>query len=97
MKKKKKKVKKQVAKRAIKGQVVDVQQSTDPYVEIKSADFDPKKGMKIELDWNDAFIDYLRKNGYVGTSEEALVQKWLGQLYGELIQDVNPSKTSEYE
>lgn len=93
-KKTKTKTKKQQVKRVVKPKTV---KRVDPHVEIKSADFDPKKGMKIELDWNDEFIEYLKQNGYTGTSDEALVQKWLGQLYGELIQDVNPAQTNKYE
>ena len=58
---------------------------TEPWVNIGSTTYDPVKGFRIELDWNDAFIQHLRDGGIVGRSEEEVVQKWLGVLYGELI------------
>ncbi|CAM6054519.1 unnamed protein product [Sphagnum tenellum] len=33
-------------------------------------------GVYFEFDWNSYWIDYLRLNGYVGHSEEELVEKW---------------------
>ncbi len=69
----------------------------EPHVQIISTAFDPRKGIKIELDWNEEFVEYLKKNGYTGSSDESIVQKWLGQLYGQLITDINPGKTSDFE
>lgn len=58
---------------------------TDPWVEIKSDSLDPVKGIHIELDWNAAFIQYLKDNGLKGRDEETIVQKWLAFLYEDLI------------
>lgn len=58
---------------------------TDPWVEIRSAVIDPVKGIQIELDWNPAFVEYLRDNGMNGQNEETVVQKWLAFLYEDLI------------
>ena len=63
----------------------DKQSSTEPWVEIRSADFDPVKGFKIELDWNDAFIQHLKDSGLQGRDDEVIVQKWLGFLYGNVV------------
>lgn len=57
----------------------------EPWVEIKSADYSEIKGIQIELDWNEAFIQYLKDNGIKGQDEEATVQKWLAFLYQDLI------------
>lgn len=57
----------------------------DPWVEIKSAEFNDVKGIQIELDWNDAFVGYLRDNGIVAREDDAVVQKWLLMLYKDLI------------
>lgn len=62
-----------------------IRNSTEPWVVIKSAKADPVKGIAIELDWNDAFIQYLKDNGLQASSEEILVQKWLAFLYDDLI------------
>lgn len=57
----------------------------EPWVEIKSADHSEVKGIQIELDWNDAFIQYLKDNGITGRDEETVVQKWIAFLYQDLI------------
>lgn len=57
----------------------------DPWVEIRSAVVDPVKGIQIELDWNPAFVQYLRDNGMTGQDEETVVQKWLAFLYEDLV------------
>lgn len=58
---------------------------TTPWVEIKSANFDEVKGFRIELDWNQAFIQHLKESGLKGKSDEEIVQKWLGFLYGDIV------------
>lgn len=58
---------------------------TEPWIEIKSADFDPVKGIHIELDWNVAFVQYLKDNGFKARDDETIVQKWLAFLYEDLI------------
>lgn len=57
----------------------------EPWVEIKSADHSEVRGIQIELDWNPAFIQYLKENGITGRDEETAVQKWLAFLYQDLI------------
>jgi hypothetical protein len=89
MKKKNKKTTKNISKKKV--------STKGPHVEIIGAEVDSRKGIKIELNWNDEFVEYLKKNGYTGTSEEAIVQKWLGQLYGQLAVDINPDKKSDFE
>lgn len=59
---------------------------TEPWVNISSTTYDPVKGFRIELDWNDAFIQHLRDGGVKGRNDEEVVQKWLGFLYGDLIE-----------
>lgn len=57
----------------------------DPWVEIKSAEFNEIKGIQIELDWNEAFVQYLKDNGIKAKTDEGIVQKWLMMLYADLI------------
>jgi len=58
--------------------------SNDPWVTIKGYSFDEKFGLKIELDWNEAFVEYLKANGVHGKDEEVIVQKWLAGMYLDL-------------
>jgi hypothetical protein len=60
--------------------------SPDPWVEIRSADFNETRGTRIELDWNDAFIQQLKESGIRATNDEEYVQKWLAFLYQNLIE-----------
>jgi len=57
----------------------------EPWVEVRSAHLDPVKGIQIELDWNEAFVQYLKDNGLSGRDDETIVQKWLAFLYEDLI------------
>lgn len=61
---------------------------TEPWVEVRSAGLDPVKGIQIELDWNEAFIQYLKDNGMTGRDEDTIVQKWLAFLYEDLINNL---------
>jgi len=55
----------------------EMKKSPEPWVELVNGDIDPDNGIQIKLDWNDAFIVYLRQNGFTGDNEDVLVQKWL--------------------
>ena len=73
----------------------------EPYVEIKSSDYDPEKGIRLELDWNEPFIDALKQNGFTGIDEDQLVQKWLAQTLRqmeiEMAERNKPNNESDYE
>jgi hypothetical protein len=71
--------------------------STEPWVQVIGEHIDPKYGIRIELDWNDAFVDYLKRNGYTGTSDETIVQKWLAHLYKHLVENMNPNQSTTFE
>jgi len=58
----------------------------EPWVEIKGLLEDPKNGIRVDLDWNEAFVTYLRDNGITGVDEEIVVQKWITMLYRDLIE-----------
>lgn len=58
----------------------------EPWVEIKSDGIDGVKGIHIELDWNEAFIEYLKDAGIKGPTEDAVVQRWIAFLYQDLIE-----------
>ena len=54
----------------------------EPFVEVISVNFDkdnPADGY-FELEWNEIFVENLRKAGYQGTSQEEIVESWFTQL-----------------
>lgn len=57
--------------------------NSEPWVDVLGVELDPKKlneGGAFTLDWNDAFIEELQKNGYQGTNPGMLVQRWFDTL-----------------
>lgn len=53
--------------------------SSEPWVELQSW-ADTPQGVKVELEWNDAFIVYLKQQGIEGTDDDQTVQKWVALL-----------------
>lgn len=53
-----------------------------PFVEVVNVNFDnenPADGY-FELEWNEIFVEQLRRAGYQGTSQEEIVDSWFTQL-----------------
>ena len=50
----------------------------EPWVAVLSMDFVGAKGLEgsFELDWNEAFVENLKKEGYVGPTPDSLVNQW---------------------
>ena len=69
--------------------------SNEPWVEVRSAEFDANRGVQIDLDWNPAFISYLKENGIKGKTEEIIIQKWLAFLYEDLVQKLDEETTEQ--
>ena len=73
--------------------------STEPWVEIKSDTVDPIHGIQIKLDWNPAFVQYLKDNGITGKDEDKdklVMQRHIISEYKEnqlLYSMRNPRKT----
>ena len=63
----------------------DRRNSPEPWVEVIGESIDPVRGIEIKLDWNDAFIQYLKENGITAKDEDTAVQKWLAFLYQDLM------------
>lgn len=59
-----------------------------PWVQISSDGFDKNKGVKIAMDWNDAFIDYLEDLEIKGPTAEAAVQRWMAMANLYLIEQL---------
>jgi hypothetical protein len=59
--------------------VAKMKLSTDPWVEVM-ADVKDSNGLGVRLEWNDAFIAFLKENGINGTDQEQIVQKYIALL-----------------
>ena len=59
-----------------------MKKSDEPWVNVIKAHVDPsnpKQGY-FELEWNTAFVLFLRNNGYTGNNPEEIVDKWFTDL-----------------
>lgn len=71
--------------------------SPDPWVDVRQI-VDMKTGqIKIEMDWNDAFIKECRAQGLSGTTEEDVIRKYLAILTHNLDQQIVDESNTETE
>lgn len=63
--------------------------SAEPWVNVIKAHVDPNnpKSGYFELEWNPAFVVFLRKNGYTGIAPEEIVDAWFTDLCRNVGQD----------
>lgn len=54
--------------------------SPEPWVEVVGENIDSEGRIELQLDWNIAFVKYLRQNGFRGATDDILVQQWLAAL-----------------
>lgn len=54
--------------------------SSEPWVEVIGEKIDSDGRIELQLDWNAAFVKYLKLNGFRGQTDEILVQTWLAAL-----------------
>ena len=73
-----------------------MKQSPDPWVDIIGW-VRTDEGVKVELEWNDAFVDYLRGNGIKGSDDEQVVQKWVTLLLRDMADEMEERYGSDYE
>lgn len=67
----------------------------EPSVILKGLIQQPDGTIKIELDWDDEFITHLKKNGYTGADDNAIIQKYILELTDLIANDL--SDGTEYE
>ena len=70
-------------KRARTEYVEKMKDSADPWVDIIGW-VDTGDGVRVELDWNQAFVNMLIDAGYVGRSDEMIVQQWITILLRDM-------------
>lgn len=70
--------------KTVEEQRTDKLSSDTPYFEIVTEiDIDDKQ-TRYELDWNPAFIKELKSKGYVGATDQMLIQKWIETIASKL-------------
>ena len=69
----------------------------EPIFKISIDKIDPEKGFEFAMDWKPELVEYLRKNGFMGTSDELIIQKFIAGLYVDIMEKIQPAVQSEYE
>lgn len=72
-----------------------MKKSPDPWVEIVGW-VHTNTGVQVELEWNDAFVNYLRSNGVSGSSDEQVVQKWVTLLLRDMADQMDENNSSDF-
>ena len=83
------KKKKEEPKTTSKPKKVSPKDSKEPWVDVIQVKLDkdnPSNGY-FELDWNNAFVIMLRDNGYEGSEDEMIVDKWFGDLCKTIVRE----------
>lgn len=76
--------------------IATMKDSPDPWVEIVGWVY-TNEGVKIELEWNNAFVDYLRSNGVSGSDEDQVVQKWVTVLLRDMADRMDENGNNNFE
>lgn len=67
--------------------------SDEPWFEYLGDEYDENsKQVKVKLDWNKAFIKTLRDNGYTGSSDEMIINRYLKTLSEHLADEIASEK-----
>ena len=69
--------------------------SPEPWMELVAISADEKGQIKIELDWNGAFVDQLRKNGFSGPDDETVMQRYVAILARDVAEDMTVEDEGE--
>jgi len=89
--------KREAAKKAQDEYVDKMKESSDPWVDIQGW-VTTDQGIRVELDWNDAFVAHLKSEGIKGADEDQVVQHWVTLLLRDMttkLEEENPEQ-SEY-
>ena len=70
--------------------------SPDPWVDIVGWVRD-SQGVRTELEWNVAFVDYLRSEGVTGVDDDAVVQKWVALMMHDMAGRMDDDRDEESE
>jgi hypothetical protein len=57
--------------------------SADPWVDIQGW-VETDQGVRVELDWNNAFVQHLKDQGVSGADDDQIVQQWVVLLLRDM-------------
>jgi hypothetical protein len=67
----------------------------EPWIAIVDSGFDPEQGIDgvfFEFDWNKAWIEFLKINGYIGNTDEQIVDDWFSDVCRSYVNpEINPN------
>jgi len=66
----------------------------EPKLEVKHTGIEEDGRVKMELDWNPAFIRHLAENGIIAETEDEAIQKYLAMLTHQVADDITPDMLS---
>lgn len=84
------------AKKAHDAYVETMKASSDPWVDIQGW-VETSEGVRVELDWNDAFVAHLKSEGITGADEDQVVQRWVTLLLRDMTTQLEESQPEQSE
>lgn len=60
--------------------IAKMKASDEPWCEMDNKVRDTERGQRVEIEWNDAFIKYLKEAGLAGADDEQIIQQYLTLL-----------------
>jgi len=66
--------------------VARMKESKEPWVEIIGIE-PTEQGIRTELDWNDAFIEYLKAEGIYGVDDDQVIQHYITRLMQDMVEN----------
>ena len=78
--------------------VEKMKESSEPWVDIQGW-VQTEQGVRIELDWNNAFVAHLKQEGIKGADDDQVVQHWVTLLLRDMDAQLSEGmpEQSEYE
>lgn len=67
----------------------------EPWVDFESKVVDDDGRVEVKMDWNSAFIDYLKKTGFKGSAEE-MVSTYFASLVREAGDELTEEQAEKY-
>lgn len=44
--------------------------------------------IRVDMDWDDEFVVYLKRHGFTGSTDEVIVHKYVATLYRNVLEDL---------
>ena len=72
-----------------------MKESDEPWVEILGDVEQTAQGVRIAIEWNDAFITFLKSAGITGLDDEQIVQHWVALLTQDMVEQMEGGSTDQ--